>query len=140
MIDIKEALLDVQNLSDYIAEHREEHIDEGLRDIINTLKRKFKQVVTYLSGLVAKLTGSYWLPVDDDGTVLPAISPLTAGQAYADGEIDKASTVVVMTSAGKRALANFRIARNFTVRVIQLITGAEALTKIFPNPAKLLMK
>ena len=103
MIDIKEALLDVQNLSDYIAEHREEHIDEGLRDIINALKRKFKQVVTYLSGLVAKLTGSYWLPVDDDGTVLPAISPLTAGQAYADGAIDKASTVVVMTSAGKRA-------------------------------------
>ena len=102
MINIRETLLDVQSLSDYLAEQRTEQLDEGLKDIINTLKRKFKQVVNYLSGLVAKLTGSSWLPVDDNGTVLPASSPLTAGQAYADGVINKASTVVVMTGPGKR--------------------------------------
>ena len=63
-------------------EQREEHIDEGLKDVIASLKRKFKQVVNFLTGIVAKLTGSYWCPVDDDGQVLNAISPLTAGQAY----------------------------------------------------------
>ena len=103
MVNIQETLLDIQSLSDYLAEQQDSQIDEGLKEIIAGLKRKFKQVVNYLSGLVAKLTGSYWLPVDDNGTVMPAISPLTAGQAYADGNINKASTVVVMTGAGKRA-------------------------------------
>lgn len=102
MVNIQETLSEIQGLSDYLAEQNVEQLDEGLKDIIDALKRKFKQVVNYLSGLVAKI-GSYWMPVDDNGTVLPAISPLTAGQAYADGIINKASTVVVMNKDGKRA-------------------------------------
>lgn len=102
MKDINETLREVQGLVDYIEDQREEQIDEGLKDIINSLKRKFKQVVNFLSGIVAKLTGSYWCPVDDNGQVLNAISPLTAGQAYKDGHINKASTVVCMTNAGRK--------------------------------------
>lgn len=77
-------------------------IDEGLKDIIANLKKKFKQVWDYLTGLVAKVSGSYWLAVDDSGELLPAISPLTAGQAYADGNINKVSTVVVMGRKGRK--------------------------------------
>jgi hypothetical protein len=102
MKDIQESLLEVQSLVDFIDDQREEHIDEGLKDILNTLKRKFKQVVSFLTGIVAKLTGSYWCPVDDNGNVQNAISPLTAGQAYKDGAINKASTLVVMSGAGRR--------------------------------------
>lgn len=102
MKDILESLSEVQGLVDYLDEQREEQLDEGLKDILATLKRKFKQVVNFLTGIVAKLTGSYWCPVDDNGHVLNAISPLTAGQAYKDGAINKASTVVCMTNSGRR--------------------------------------
>lgn len=102
MKDILESLSEVQGLVDYLDDQREEYIDEGLKDIIASLKRKFKQVVNFLTGIVAKLTGSYWCPVDDNGQVLNAISPLTAGQAYKDGAINKASTVVCMNNAGRK--------------------------------------
>lgn len=102
MKDIKESLLDIQGLTDFLDEQREEKIDEGLRDILASLKRKFKQVVSFLSGIVAKLSGSYWCAVDEEGNVLAAISPLTAGQAYKDGAINKASTVVCLTVSGRK--------------------------------------
>lgn len=102
MTNINEVLSEVQSLTDFLNEQRTEQIDEGLKDIINSLKKKFKQVVQYLRGLVAKI-GSYWIPVDDNGELMPAISPLTIGQAYADGLINKESTAVIMTNSGKKA-------------------------------------
>lgn len=107
MKDIRESLAEIQSLTDFLNEQTEqnasgEQIDEGLRDILNSLKHKFKQVVSFLTGIVAKLTGSYWCPVDDYGNVLNAISPLTAGQAYKDGVINKMSTLVCMMSAGRK--------------------------------------
>ncbi len=102
MKDIKESLMEIQGICDFLAEQQEEQIDEGLKDIINSLKKKFKQVADYLFGLVAKLTGSYWCPVDDNGNVYNCISPLTAGQAYKDGAINKASTLVAMGRKGRK--------------------------------------
>lgn len=102
MKNILEALEDVQSLSDFINDQKELQIDESLRDIIQALKKRFKQVWDYLHGLVVKLTGSYWCPIDDDGNVMNAISPLTAGQAYKDGAINKNSTLVVMDSKAKK--------------------------------------
>lgn len=102
MKDIKEALSETISLVDYLNEQREEALDESLKDIITSLKKKFKQVCNYLFGLVAKLTGSYWCPVDDNGQVLNAISPLTSGQAYKDGAINTNSTLVCLGRKGSK--------------------------------------
>ena len=98
MLDIRELMKSSQGLTEFINEGRETQLDEGLKDILNSLKRKFKQVTEYLFGWVAKVSSklSYWLPVSDNGEIMPAITPLTAGQAYADGEINKASTLVCL--------------------------------------------
>lgn len=104
MKDIREALAqDVQSIVDYLDEQRGQVVDEGLKDIFNNLKAKFKKVVQFLTGFVAKLSGSYWCPVDDNGDTLNAISYFTAGQAYKDGAINKVSTVVCMDKEGRRA-------------------------------------
>ena len=95
MIDIRETMKFTPSLVDFINEDR---MDEGLKDILNKLKRKFKQVTEFLFGWVAKISSklSYWCPVSDEGEILPAITPLTAGQAYVDGEINKESTLVYL--------------------------------------------
>lgn len=102
MKNIQESFHNMPDLSNYL--EKSSRVDEGLRDIWNKLKEKFNQVVKYLTGFVAKLgKGSYWCPCDDEGEILPAISPLTAGQAYVDGEIDKDSTLVCLDRTGSRA-------------------------------------
>lgn len=76
-------------------------VNEGLKDWLKVVKDKFKQAFEYLKGIVAKF-GTYFLPVDKDGNVMPAISPLTAGQAYKDGHIKCASTCVVLDKKGAK--------------------------------------
>ena len=106
MLDIREVMKNTPSLVDFINENREERMDESLKDILNALKRKFKQVTEYLFGWVAKVSNklSYWLPVNDKGEVQPAISPLTAGQAYTDGMINKESTLVYLAGRKGQAL------------------------------------
>ena len=104
MLDIRELMKSSQGLTEFINEGRETQLDEGLKDILNSLKRKFKQVTEYLFGWVAKVSSklSYWLPVSDNGEIMPAITPLTAGQAYADGEINIVNlSNATVTSDGK---------------------------------------
>lgn len=98
MKNILESLESIQGISDYLKENTQTEVNEGLKDVINTVKSKFKKVFTYLKSLVVKV-GSYILPVSDTGLVVPAISPLTAGAAYADGHINKNSTFVYMDKA-----------------------------------------
>lgn len=99
MKHIKECLTEIQDITPYLK--GEEKIDEGLKDIFNYVKNKFKQAFMYLKGLVAKV-GAYFVPVTDEGLVLPAVSPLTAGSAYAEGYINTASTFVKMDKDGAR--------------------------------------
>lgn len=101
MKDIKESIKDVQDIVEYLQEQTENPVNEGLKDALKSLKNKFKKLVQYLKGLVAKF-GSYWLPVDDKGEVLPAITPLTAAQAYANGDINKSTTFVWTGREGAR--------------------------------------
>lgn len=116
--DIRETLAEVQGLSKWIQERAEEtDINEGLRDILAKIKQKFKDCVSYLKGLVAKLSGSYWLSVNENGEIQLAISPLTAGQAYVDGEINTDSTFVHMDNAGKR--------------IVKLNNSAKDATKLY---------
>lgn len=62
----------------------EANLDESLKDVFNSIKSKFKQVWEWVRGLVVKI-GTYVVPVNDDGQVLPAITPMTAGVAYREG-------------------------------------------------------
>ena len=98
MKDIRESLNEIQDITPYL---KGEKIDEGLREIFNAVKAKFKQAFIYLKGVVAKF-GTYFLAVDKDGEVIPAITPLTAGAAYVNGYIDKRSTLVVMDNEGAK--------------------------------------
>ena len=99
MKTIKESLMSIQEISEYIK--GTENVDEGLKDVFAAIKSKFKQVYTYLKSIVVKV-GSYILPVSNTGLVIPAISPLTPGSAYADGMINKGSTFVSMDKEGAR--------------------------------------
>lgn len=98
MRNIKESLNEIQGITPYL---KGERLDEGLKEILNAVKSKFKQAFVYLKSVVVKV-GTYFLGTDAEGNVLPAITPLTAGSAYADGSINKDSTVVIMDKEGAK--------------------------------------
>ena len=98
MKDIRKSFSNIQDVSSYL---KSERVDEGLKEIFNAVKAKFKKVFVYLKSVVVKV-GTYFLGTDTEGNVLPAITPLTAGSAYADGSINKASTVVIMDKEGAK--------------------------------------
>lgn len=99
MRKIQESLTGVQPLSEYLQEQLEPMVDEGLKDVLNTVKDKLgkaaKSVVTWAKGIVARLQ-TWWMVVDEEGKILPCSTPMTMGQAYADGLIDKKSTFIGM--------------------------------------------
>ena len=101
MKNIQEKFNGIQSISEYINDNMEPNVNEGLKDIFNAVKAKFKKAWEYLKGIVVK-AGSYILPVNENGEIIPAISNLTAGQAYVDGAIDKSSTFVKMDKAGAK--------------------------------------
>lgn len=99
MKNITESLNEIQDITPYLK--GEEKIDEGLKDVLNVVKAKFKQAWAYLKGVVARF-GTYFLPTNENGDIMPAISPLTAGAAYVDGSINKKSTFVKMDKEGAK--------------------------------------
>lgn len=99
MKNITECLNEIHGITPYLK--GEEKIDEGLKDVFNAVKSKFKQAFLYLKSVVAKF-GTYFVPTDDNGKLMNAISPLTPGSAYVDGSIDKRSTFVKMDKAGAK--------------------------------------
>lgn len=101
MKNIKECFEGMQDITPYLKESNQSRVDEGLKDVLKLVKDKFKQAWTFLKGVVAKF-GSYFIPADKDGNLLPVISPLTAGQAYVDGLINKSSTFVKMSREGAK--------------------------------------
>lgn len=98
MRQIQESFSNTKSISEFINEGR---VDEGLKDFIKSIKAKFSAAFEYLKGVVAKL-GVYFLPVNANGETMPAISPLTAGQAYKDGYINTNNTFVMMDKAGQK--------------------------------------
>lgn len=101
MRNIQEKFEGIQSITEYINDKIEPNVNEGLKDIFNAVKAKFKKAWEYLKGIVVK-AGSYILPVNENGDIIPAISNLTAGQAYVDGAIDKRSTFVKMDKEGAK--------------------------------------
>ena len=83
----------------------EDRIDEGLKDLFNTAKEKFKKlvkrVVTYLKHVCVQ-AGTYFIPIDESGELMSAISPLTMGQAMKDGQINEDSTFVHLDKEGAK--------------------------------------
>lgn len=92
MKNIKECFDNTRSISDMINEGR---IDEGLKDWFNNVKLKFKQAWQYLRGVISKF-GTYFVPVDNEGNILGAITPPTAGQAFKEGLINKDSTFITL--------------------------------------------
>lgn len=101
MKNIKECFEGMEGITPYLKNANQEPVNEGLKDIFKLVKDKFKQVWAYLKGVVAKF-GTYFLPIDGEGKPMPVISPLTAGQAYVDGSINKTSTFVKMDKEGSK--------------------------------------
>lgn len=98
MKNIVESLNEIQSITPFI---KNEKIDESLKDFIQGLRNKFKEVWNYLKTVVVRV-GCYFWPVDDEGNIMPAITPLTAGKAYASGLINKAKTFVYLDKEGQR--------------------------------------
>ena len=103
MRKIQESLNDIRSLSDYI--NNEPRVDEGLKDILtkvkDTLGNAAKRVVSWAKGVVAQLQ-NWFMVVNEDGKVLPCSTPLTMGNAWKNGLIDKTSTFIGMgKEAGK---------------------------------------
>ena len=72
---------------------------------VSEVKEKFTKAVQMIFGWVAKIgKGSYWCPVDSEGHIQPAINPITAGEAYRSGEIDKSTTFVQLGKAESSAI------------------------------------
>lgn len=99
MRKITECFNEIQDITPYLK--GEEKIDEGLKEVFASIKSKFKNAILYLKNVVVKL-GTYFLGVDENGKVLGAITPLTAGSAYVDGSINKKSTFVKMDKEGSK--------------------------------------
>ena len=109
MKNIQECLGEVRSISEYVNTTYGSPVNEGLKDWFNKAKEFFKDAYQYLKGVVVKL-GTYFLPVNEDGDILPAITPMTAGAAYKDGSINKTSTFVYLEKqAGKLAKLNNKL-------------------------------
>ena len=98
MKSITESFKDTLSISQLASQGE---VNEGLRDVFKIVKEKFKKAWEYLKGVVIK-AGSYFIPVNENGELLECISPLTAGQAYKDGEIDKSNTLVCLDKNGSK--------------------------------------
>lgn len=109
MKNISESFEDIQNISTYLRNNieREENINEGVKDVFNKLKTKFKQIFNYLKSVVVKV-GNYFIPTDINGELLPAISPLTAGEVYKNNTIDTSNTCVILEPKAARIVGSTR--------------------------------
>ncbi len=77
----------------------------SLRDKLEWVKSKYRDAVIYCKNVVAKFK-HYFLLVDDEGDILPAITPLTMDAAYVEGLIDKATTCVISSMASSKITGN----------------------------------
>ena len=102
MKNLTEMFSQYNTIQDQINEDR---IDEGLKDLFNTAKEKFKKlvkrVVAYLKHVCVQ-AGTYFIPVDESGELMSAISPLTMGQAMKEGKIKKDSTFIHLDKEGAK--------------------------------------
>lgn len=99
MKSIQECFSESLSLKDSIKQNQ---VDEGLKDVLNVIKRKFKQVFNLALGIFAKI-GHYFATVTDDGLVLPVNAPVNLGSAYSSGMVDKSNTLVVLPKDESRA-------------------------------------
>ena len=98
MKNIRESMANINSLTDHVNSVRVDAVDEGLKDILNGLRKKFQDVVKFFKGFAAKISKKlpYWCPVDAEGEISPAVLPATAGAAMKGGYINKATTNVVL--------------------------------------------
>lgn len=98
MKNIVESLNEIQDITPYL---KKEKVDEGLKDLLLSVRDKFKEAWTYLKNVVVRV-GCYFWPVDNEGKIRPAITPLTAGKAYTSGLINKGKTFIHLDKDGAK--------------------------------------
>ena len=98
MKNIVESLNEIQDITPYL---KNEKVDESLKDLLQSVRNRFKEAWNYLKSVVVRV-GCYFWPVDSEGNIRPAVSPLTAGKAYASGLINKAKTFVHLDKEGAK--------------------------------------
>lgn len=98
MKSIQECFSESRSLNEYLQQNR---IDEGLKEFIDVLRTKFKQVVSIFGKIVVKV-GNYFASMSEDGQILPVNAPVNLGVAYNNGYVDKSNTLVVLPSEEAR--------------------------------------
>lgn len=97
MKNINHYFSDVRPMGEYIKESLD--INEGLGDILNSIKAKIGQacsaVIDYFGSFVARIK-DWFMVTDEEGKILPCSTPMTAGNAWVSGYINKQSTFVGM--------------------------------------------
>lgn len=98
MRKIQECFKDSISIVEYI-NNSQDPMNEGLADRLKSVKAKLgklaSKVVAWAKGLVAQV--QYWFMLtNEDGEILPCSTPLTMGNAYKSGLINKSSTFIGM--------------------------------------------
>lgn len=120
MKNIQESFRYTKSIADIISESLEDvQVDEGLKDVLNVIKTKFKQAYEYLKGIVVK-AGIYYVPVTQEGEILPGITPMTTGQAYKEGYLDKNSTTVILNKEAAKI-----VGLNTNLNAVEKMYGSE---------------
>jgi hypothetical protein len=65
MKNIVESLNEIQDITPYL---KKEKVDEGLKDLLLSVRDKFKEAWTYLKNVVVRV-GCYFWPVDNEGKI-----------------------------------------------------------------------
>lgn len=94
---ITECFSQTRDIVEFINNSHVEQVDEGLKDLLKAAKEKLRgiadKVFAWGKSLVAKV--SHWFMLTDaDGNILPCSTPMTMGNAWKEGLINKSSTFV----------------------------------------------
>ena len=106
---IQESFKETKSIVDFINESIDGSVNEGLRDMFKSISDKLKgiadKVVMFMNNVAAKFQHWYML-VNEMGETLPCSTPLTMGNAWKEGLIDKSSTFVGLGNAIGKIIGN----------------------------------
>lgn len=106
MRNISEVYVDSNSLYDRINESLlEESLKDRLVSAYNSAKEAFgklaDKIIQGAKNVFGKF-GSYFIPMQADGSLLPTVGAYTMGLAYANGDIDRSNTFVKIDKEGEK--------------------------------------
>lgn len=106
MRNISEVYVDNNSLYDRINESMlQESLKDRLVSAYNSAKEAFgklaDKIIQGAKNVFGKF-GSYFVPIQADGSLLPTVGAYTMGLAYANGDIDRSNTFVKIDKEGEK--------------------------------------